>query len=61
MANTTHNGAQAVKGPSGLIIGIDCSIPIIRKYTLANRLNCSNSDSIFIDEWYLEWNHTNDI
>jgi hypothetical protein len=45
MPNTTINGAHAVKGPKGLITGIDCKIPIIKKYIFANLLNCKNKAS----------------
>lgn len=41
MASTTRKGAQAVAGLSGLICGIVCKIAIIKKYTLASRLNCN--------------------
>lgn len=40
IARTTIKGAQAVAGLKGLIWGIVCKIAIIRKYTLAKRLNC---------------------
>lgn len=35
--STTISGAQAVKGPNGLIAGIDWRIPITKKYIFAKR------------------------
>ena len=54
---TTTNGDHAVNGFNGLITLIDCKIPINKKYTFANLLNCNIIASIkYYGYFYLEEN-----
>lgn len=57
---TIRSGAQAVRGFTGEMIGIDSRIEMMRKYTFANRLNCKSSASklFLVDYLYLLKCHT---
>jgi len=50
---TNASGAHAVRGPSGLMMGIVCRTPMIKKYMLAILLNWRSSASN--NQWIFTW------